>query len=299
VKIRLFQLALFVSTLAFAVVVASVVIHRRYSPEHWFDSRTPRETVSTVRRLGTNALTFLVKKLDGPSPARERAAYLIGETSTNTPLAPEIAAKLISLLTTGSQAEQLDAYNTLHKLGIEMPAADLTMAARTCPSIRDTEEQLTIAPKLQRLYSMTNTLDCGYLAQLFNDAAPEVQMEAIGFLGVWDRHHPKAGYCDDEITAALATLMNTGTNPAVLNCALGYMSTSPKIMIKNLPAICHLLAATKDAGLQMECLSLVAAAGRSQPLSAEVRQRLELNLTRSELSSDVRREIQTRLAITD
>jgi hypothetical protein len=190
----------------------------------------------------------------------------------------------VAMLRSNQQNEQIAAYAAIRKLNLEVPDSEIAIAARTSPSIGASEEEFYSQPKLARLYSMTNSIDCGFVAELCNAPYPELQMLTLAWMSVKTNDN----LCIEEIVPALALLMKNSTDASVLNAALAYMSSSPQRMRENVVPACSFLETTTNSELQMECLALLAALSSHDPLPAEARHSIESLLLRSSLDPNIR-----------
>jgi hypothetical protein len=255
--------------------------------EEWFSSTNSQVKIGVFRELGKKSLPFLTEKLNGQFPDRERACMLIGEVCQRSQVEnSDIETKIRNILMTGSQSEQTAAYAVIRRLDLKVPDSEITIAASTSPSVRASEEEFISQPKLARLYSMTNSVDCSFVAKLLNDQYPEVQMLTLAWMGT--KTHDNL--CNEKIVPALASLMKNTKDVSALSAALGYMSSSPQRMRENVIPVCSFLETATNSELEMECLGLLAALGNRDPLPAEARHSLESLLSRSNLDSNIRDE---------
>jgi hypothetical protein len=284
--------AALVTTLTFLVVVLAISInHRTYYRGHtideWFNSKDRQEKVEIFHGMGTKSFPFLMEKLNGQFSDQDKACSIIGDAFQNSQVEnSDIETKLRTMLMTGNQALQIEAYAAIRKLNLTIPDSEIAIAARSCPSVRMSEEEFISRPKLAHLYSMTNSVDCDFVALLCNDKDPQVQMQTLAFLG----ELRDDSLCDEKIETALTSLMKGPTDASILKMALGYISTTPKRISENSKAVCCLLEITNDDDLQMDCLAELAALARTEPLPSEVKRSIESILSRSDLKPDVRRQ---------
>jgi len=276
-----------------------------HSINEWLYSTNVQARTTAFRMMGKNSFVFLAQKLErsvttsGGSLANCEKACLVIETAfTGSEIKnTEIQTGLMRMLTSGNATEEFYAYEAIHQLGLQVPESAIKVAARTCPSIKTSEEESGSQPKLLRLRSMTTeSLDCSYIARLCDDPDPKVQMAAIGFLARLQRKGTNGNnLCADEIPPAMAILMTNTTAPSVVRMALAYMSTTPKLMRNNLGAVCHFLDETRDSNLQMDCLSLIALLGQYGPLSSSARQSIATFILQDGLTTEVRAQASTLL----
>jgi hypothetical protein len=299
------EIALIATTLTFMVLVMAVTINKHkqgphykgHSLEEWFSSEDSKKQAEIFHEMGAKtSLPFLGKKLGGQFLDQEKALIIIGEIYKKSEIEDsEIETKLKTLLTTGNQSEQITAYADIRRLGLKVSDSEIAIAVRACPSVKASEEEFVRQPKLARLYSMTNAIDCGFLAQLCNDPDPQVQMQTLGFLPRLGKGTAEDKLCSPEITTALMYLVSHSNNSSVLGAALGYISTTPQRMRAYSEVVCNLLLITESDGLQLQCLGVLSAEGVSQPLASEVKRNIESFLKRTDLKPDVRLQAENQL----
>lgn len=292
-RLRLSYIFLALSLVTFVVFIAATSInHRgaRYNGRtlgEWLQSPTNQASIQAFKKAGTSSFPFLLQQLNGSG--RTAACTVIWAAFQGSQIEnSEIEARLRRMLTDGHQGEQLEAYSIIRKLDLNVPDSEIALAAKTCPAIKASEDDLNAHSKLTRLFSMTNSIDYGFIAQLCNDPDPQVQMLTLGFMGRMERTKNK-DLCNDEIIRALAKLIRNTKDPSVVRSALAYISEKPQRIHDNLDAVCSLLERTSNSSLQSECISLLESLHPSESLPAEVRVSLE-QLHRTGTDAKVRRE---------
>jgi len=294
VKIRAVQLVLFSSLIAFAGIITINVINHRVphyngrSLDAWFITPTNKESIQAFKQAGAKSFPFLLRKLNGDG--QFAACSIIEEAFQGSQIEnSQIEGKLRTMLTNGLQGEQLEAYTIIRKFGLKVSDLDIAIAAKTSPSIRASEMALNQTLKLTRLYSMTNSLDCAFIAQLCNDSDPQIQMQLFSFLYSREKSS-KEDSCPDQMIPAVAILVKNTSDASVLRTALSYISMKPQRIRNNLNSINSLLESTSDGSLQLLCESMLAALPEDTSLPQETRRVLELLQSRPSVGSQVRRE---------
>src|SRR5262249_54088054 len=139
------------------------------------------------------------------------------------------------------------------------------------------------------------SLDCDYVAQLWNDPDPQIQMQTFSFLLVIEKTN-HAEVCADQVVSAFAIMVTNGPDASALRSAIAYVAIKPQRIHANLDSITTLMEKTSDEDLQLECESLLFALPSGEMLPPRTCQALESLRTRSAADSEVHREAATLLA---
>lgn len=258
--------------------------------EEWMGS--PKEAIAVFREAGTNSFPFLVQQLNGRNYGNHFAALMIIRDAFDRSQVENsvIETKLRAILVHGGQSEQIDAYATIRKLGLDVPASEIAAAASTCPSIKTSEYQAAEESKLPHLYSMTaNSVDCDYIAALIVEPDPQIPMQTFGFLCQLERTNGTE-LCAGQIASAFAIMVTNNTDLSALRNAVAYIAIKPQRIHDNLDSITTLLEHASDESLLMSCESLLFALPRGETLPPRTSQALESLKARSATDTEVYRE---------
>ncbi len=263
--------------------------------EEWLNS-PKRDSIPAFREAGTNSFPFLLEQLNGPSYHNRFAALMIISESFDRSQIENsiIETKLRAILVHGGQGEQIEAYAAIRKLGLNVPASEIAAAASTCPSIKASEYQAAEQSKLPRLYSMTNSVDCDYIATLINEPDPQIPMQTFGFLCQLERTNGTE-LCAAQIVSAFAIMVTNNTDPSALRNAVAYIAIKPERIHDNLDSITTLLEQSSDDSLLLSCESLLFALPSGETLPPRTCQALESLKARSATNAEVSREADTLL----